>query len=137
MSMPSIMADHDVEGHLRALLRVLMSDEWRGFWEELGYPIETFESLGIASNTPDRRLWCLCQERGIVLITGNRNKAGPESLEAAIEQLSTEASLPVLTISEPHRIFTSNEYTHRTAVRLLEYLDDMDRLRGTGRLFLP
>ena len=131
------MADHDVEGHLRALLRVLMSEEWRDFWVELGYSIESFESLGIASNTPDRQLWRLCQDRDIVLITGNRNKEGPESLEAAIEQLSTEASLPVLTIGEPHRIFTSNAYTYQAAVRLLEYLDDIDHLRGTGRLFLP
>ena len=131
------MADHDVEGHLRALLRVLMSDEWRDFWDELGCQIESFESLGIASNTPDRRLWRLCQDRDIILITGNRNKEGAESLEATIEQFSTEASLPVLTISEPHRIFTNHEYTYRVAVRLLEYLNDVDNLRGTGRLFLP
>jgi len=131
------MADHDVEGHVRALLRVLMSDEWRDFWEELGYQIASFESLGIAANTPDLHLWFLCQERDIVLITGNRNKEGSWSLEAAIEQFGTQESLPVLTIGEPHRIFSSNAYTYQVAVRLLEYLDDMDNLRGTGRLFLP
>jgi hypothetical protein len=131
------MADHDVEGHVRALLRVLMSDEWCDFWVDLGYQIESFESLGIASNTPDLHLWRLCQEREIVLITGNRNKEGPESLEVAIEQLGTEASLPVLTIGEPRRIFTNREYAYQVAVRLLEYLDSMDHLRGTGRLFLP
>lgn len=131
------MADHDVEGHVRALLQVLMSDEWRDFWVDLGYQVASFESLGIASNTADLHLWRLCQEREIVLITGNRNKEGPESLEAAIEQLGTPESLPVLTIGEPHRIFTSREYAYQAAVRLLEYLDDMDNLRGTGRLFFP
>ena len=135
--MPSVMADHDVEGQVRILLRVLMSDDWREFWLELGYQIESFASLGIATNTADIDLWRLCQERDIVLITGNRNKEGPESLEATIEQWGTPESLPVLTIGEPNRIFSSREYAHRAAERLLAYLDRMDHLRGTGRLFLP
>lgn len=135
--MPSVMADHDVEGQVKILLRVLMSDVWRDFWIDLGYQIESFESLGIATNTPDVHLWRLCQERDIVLITGNRNKEGIESLEATIEQLGTPESLPVLTIGEPNRIFSSREYAHQAAERLLEYLDGMENLRGTGRLFLP
>jgi hypothetical protein len=114
-----------------------MSDVWRDFWIDLGYQIESFESLGIATNTPDVHLWRLCQERDIVLITGNRNKEGTESLEATIEQLGTPESLPVLTIGEPNRIFSSREYAHQAAERLLEYLDGMENLRGTGRLFLP
>jgi hypothetical protein len=135
--MLSVMADHDVEGQVKILLRVLMSDVWRDFWIDLGYQIESFESLGIATNTPDVHLWRLCQERDIVLITGNRNKEGTESLEATIEQLGTPESLPVLTIGEPNRIFSSREYAHQAAERLLEYLDGMENLRGTGRLFLP
>ena len=135
--MPSVMADHDVEGQVNLLLRVLMSDDWREFWLELGYQIESFASLGIATSTADIDLWRLCQERDIVLITGNRNKEGPESLEATIEQFGTPGSLPVLTIGEPHRIFSSREYAHRAAERLLAYLDRMDNLRGTGRLYLP
>ena len=135
--MPSVMADHDVEGQVKVLLRVLMSDVWRDFWIDLGYQIESFESLGIATNTADAQLWHLCQERGIVLITGNRNKEGAESLEATIEQFGTLESLPVLTIGEPHRIFTNREYAHQAAERLLEYLDGIESLRGTGRLFLP
>jgi hypothetical protein len=135
--MPSVMADHDVEGQVRILLRILMSDDWLEFWLELGYQIVSFASLGIATNIADIDLWRLCQERDIVLITGNRNKEGPESLEATIEQLATPESLPVLTIGEPNRIFSSREYAHRAAERLLAYLDRMDHLRGTGRLFLP
>ena len=84
--MPSVMADHDVEGQFKVLLRVLMSDVWRDFWIDLGYQIESFENLGIATNTADVQLWRLCQERDIVLITGNRKKEGAESLEATIEQ---------------------------------------------------
>lgn len=135
--MPSVMADHDVEGQVRILLRILMSEAWLEFWLELGYQIASFASLGIATNIADIALWRLCQERDIVLITGNRNKEGPASLETTIEQLATPESLPVLTIGEPHRIFSSREYAHRAAERLLAYLDRMDHLRGTGRLFLP
>jgi hypothetical protein len=135
--MPSVMADHDVEGQVQVLLRVLTSDVWRDFWTDLGYQVASFESLGIASNTPDVQLWRLCQERDIVLITGNRNKEGAESLEATIAQWGTPESLPVLTIGEPQRIFNSREYAHQAAERLLEYLDGMENLRGTGRLFLP
>jgi hypothetical protein len=135
--MPSVMADHDVEGQVRILLRVLMSDEWREFWLELGYQIESFESLGIAVNTADDDLWRLCQECDIVLITGNRNREGVASLEATIERLGSPESLPVLTIGEPNRIISSREYAHQAAERLLEYLDGMDNLRGMGRLYLP
>jgi hypothetical protein len=135
--MPSVMADHDVEGQVRILPRILMSDDWLEFWRELGYQIASFASLGIATNIADIDLWRLCQERDIVLITGNRNKEGPASLEATIEQLATPESLPVLTIGEPHRIFSSCEYAHLAAERLLAYLARMDYLRGTGRLFLP
>jgi hypothetical protein len=135
--MLSVMADHDVEGQVRLLLRVLMSDEWREFWLELGYQVDSFESLGIAVNTADDELWRLCQERDIVLITGNRNREGAASLEATIERLGTPESLPVLTIGEPNRIFSSREYAHQAADRLLEYLDGIDNLRGTGRLYLP
>ncbi len=135
--MPSLMADHDVEGQFRVLLRVLMSNVWRDFWTALGYQIQSFESLGIETNTADVRLWHLCQERDVILITGNRNKEGPESLEATIEQYNTPESLPVFTIGERNCIFSSREYAHQAAERLLEYLDGIEHLRGTGRLFLP
>jgi hypothetical protein len=131
------MADHDVEGHVQLLLRLLMSDEWHPLWTEMGYTVVSFDSLGIPANTPDVELWQLCQARQIVLITGNRNKDGPRSLEATIQQHNTASSLPVLTIAEPNRILTSPEYAHRVVERLLEYLVDVENLRGTGRLYLP
>ncbi|WP_089932708.1 hypothetical protein [Candidatus Entotheonella palauensis] len=71
--MPSVMADHDVEGQVKLVLQVLMSEDWLEFWLELSYEIESFERLGILPHTADMDLWRLCQARGIVLITGNRN----------------------------------------------------------------
>ena len=135
--MPAIMADHDVEGHVHVLLRLLLSDEWHPMWTALGYTVVSFESLDIPTTTPDVELWQLCQARQIVLITGNRNKDGPRSLEATIQQHNTACSLPVLTIGEPNRILTSHEYAHHVVERLLEYLVDVENLRDTGRLYLP
>ena len=99
--------------------------------------IESFASLGLPANTSDAALWQLCQMQQIILITGNRNEDGPESLEAVLQASNTPASLPVFTISEPQRLLSSRAYTHRVVERLMEYLVDVENLRGTGRLYLP
>jgi hypothetical protein len=135
--MPAIMADHDIEGQMQILLRWLNSAEWRVLWTELAVRIESFASVGLPINTPDAELWRLCQTRQIILLTGNRNQDGPESLEAVIQGANTPASLPVLTIGEPQRIFRDSAYMRRVVARLMEYLVDIDNLRGTGRLYIP
>lgn len=135
--MPAIMADHDIEGHVQVLLRLIGSTEWSELWQEMAVQIESFTSLGLPYNTPDAELWHLCQTRQIVLITGNRNKIGPEALEATIERSNTPDSLPVLTIGDPARTLTSRAYADRVVTRLLEYLLDLEQYRGTGRLYLP
>ncbi len=135
--MPAIMADHDVEGQMQVLLRLLTSAEWHLLWTELAVRIESFASLGLPVNTPDVTLWQICQTHQIVLITGNRNQEGSESLEAVVQASNTPASLPVLTIGEPQHILSSGVYAHRVVERLMEYLIDIENLRGTGRLYLP
>lgn len=135
--MPAIMADHDVEGQMQVLLRLLNSPEWRELWSELVIQVESFMSLGVPTNTPDVELWQVCQAQEIVLITGNRNRADRASLETTIQTANTPESLPVLTIAEPQRILSSRTYAERAVERLVEYLIDVENLRGTGRLYLP
>jgi hypothetical protein len=135
--MPAIMADHDIEGQVRALLRLLTSAAWYEVWHGLAMRVESFASLRLPENTPDAALWQFCQTQQIILITGNRNKAGPEALEAVIEQNNTPTSLPVLTIGVPPRVLSSRAYAERVATRLLEVLLDVEQYRGTGRLYLP
>lgn len=135
--MPAIMADHDVEGHVHVLHRVLLSDQWRDLWTDLGYTVASFERLGIPANVPDVELWHICQTRQIVPITAHRNKTGSASLEATIQQFNEPSSLPVLTLAEPGRLLTSHAYMQRVVERLLEYLVDVENLGGTGRLYLP
>ena len=135
--MLAIMADHDIEGQMQLVIRLLTSTEWHTLWTELAVRIESFASLGLPANTSDAALWQLCQMQQIILITGNRNEDGPESLEAVLQASNTPASLPVFTISEPQRLLSSRAYTHRVVERLMEYLVDVENLRGTGRLYLP
>lgn len=135
--MLAIMADHDIEGQVQLVLHLLMSPEWHALWTELAVRVESFASAGLSINTPDAALWQFCQRQQIILITGNRNEDGSESLEAVLQGFNTPASLPVFTISEPQRMLSSRAYTHRVVERLMEYLIDVDNLRGTGRLYLP
>ena len=55
--MPAIMADHDIEGQMQVLLRLLNSPAWRELWRELAIEVESFTSLGVPTNTPDAELW--------------------------------------------------------------------------------
>ena len=99
--MPAIMADHDIEGQVRVLLRLLTSAVWSEVWHELAVRVESFASLGLPENTSDAVLWQFCQTWQIILITGDRNRAGPEALEAVIARNNTPTSLPVLAIGTP------------------------------------
>jgi hypothetical protein len=47
---------------------------------ELALPAHRLSDLALAPNTPDDELWRFCQTEGLVLVTGNRNEAGPDSL---------------------------------------------------------
>jgi hypothetical protein len=135
--MPAIVSDHDVRGHFQILLRTCHSEQWLDVWNQLGIGVETFENLGIASNSSDRDVWLSCQRHQAILITGNRNAESANSLEAVIAELGESTSLPVFTIAQPLKIYTSRDYAELAAVRMMEYLIDVDALRGSGRLYLP
>ncbi|MBM4090048.1 MAG: hypothetical protein FJ276_11610 [Planctomycetes bacterium] len=135
--MPGIMADHNIEGHFQVLIRILFADPWRDIWSDLGFDIVSFNDLGLSSDASDADLWKACQAHEVVLVTANRNKDGSDSLEAAIAQGNQPSSLPVLTVSDADQILTSREYATRVVSQLLEFLFDLDNVRGTGRLYVP
>lgn len=135
--MPAIMADNNVEGQLDILLDLFRQPTWHEVWISLNIPLETFESLGLARETKDSILWSTCQERDIILITGNRNRRDADSLDATIHASNTLNSLPVITIANPRQIVRSKAYAKKAADRLIEYLFDLEAYRGAGRLFVP
>jgi hypothetical protein len=132
-----ILADNNVEGHVNRLLLLLRGDEWGEVWASLGLIVESFDSLGLARDTPDARLWHLCQERQLILLTANRVQRTADSLEATIQRDNTPQSLPVVTLADSDRILEDRAYAERAVVKLLEYLFDIGNYLGTGRLYLP
>jgi hypothetical protein len=135
--MKGILADADILGAFQLLQWKFQGEIWREVWESLNLAVESFDSLGLPPDTPDAEIWRLCQSLQLVLITGNRNAEGPESLEVTISNENTPTSLPVFTISRPTHMLYSDEYAGRVVESLLDQLMRIDQLRGTGRLYLP
>jgi hypothetical protein len=133
----AILSDSNIEGHLRLLLAHLESPTWREIWHSLNLTVYQFADLRLAKDASDAELWQACQNRGVILITANRNAEGPDSLEATLRARNAPDSLPVLTLANADRILTSNDYADRVVERLLQYLLDIDGVRGAGRLYLP
>jgi hypothetical protein len=132
-----IMADHDVQGQVFMILQVCRSEEWQPLWSSLDATLHTFASLGLSEDCSDLTLWQACQDHEVILITGNRNQEGPDSLESTLRTHNQAVSLPVITIASPQRILRSRDYATRTAIRLLDYLMSIEERRGAGRLFIP
>ena len=135
--MKGILADVNIQGQASILLLVLQAEPWREFWEALGVSILTFADLSLPTNASDAEIWQACQDQQLILLTGNRNKDGPDSLEATIRARNAADSLPVLTIADPEAVRHSRAYAEQVVERLLTYLEDIDNCRGTGRLYIP
>ncbi len=73
----------------------------------------------------------------MILVTGNRNRDGPDSLEATIQTLNRSECLPVFTIGDMDEFRYSRRYAERVTEKLIDYLLELDNCRGAGRLYLP
>jgi hypothetical protein len=135
--MRGLLADNNADGHLNALLAVLQSADWRGFWDELRLRAFRFADLALRDSMPDDLLWEFCQREELILLTNNRNRSGQDSLDATIRVRNTVTALPVFTIANPRRVLRDRRYAEVVALRLLEILQDVDAVRGVGRLYLP
>jgi len=135
--MRGLLADINVGAQVRGLLAIWTSDTWRELWNDLGLVVEDFPALGLAFNTSDAMIWGTCQREGLVLVTGNRNDDGPDSLEATIRNENQPDSLPVITIANTERVLKHRPYAHTVAERVLEKLIAIDDFRGTGRIYVP
>jgi hypothetical protein len=135
--MPAILCDHDVEGPLKILLSIWTSADWIELWEMLDCAVYAFAGLHLHTKTPDADIWLLCQSRQLVLLTGNRNAEGDESLEKTIRRLGQPDSLPVITFADAKRVMIDRSYAERVAGQLLEIVYELEQVRGTRRLFVP
>jgi len=133
--MPTLLSDHDAEGHVEAL-PMIWTPPWVDLWQGLGCEVETFKNLGLPTNMVDADVWLFCQAHQLVLITGNRNAEGDDSLECASDRLNRPDSLPALTLADPDRVLADRSYAERVASQILEYLFDLEQLRGSRRLYV-
>jgi hypothetical protein len=135
--MTGILADADVVGHVRLLVGHFQKEIWREIWAEINCEVFTLADLGLAANAPDSLIWHTCQQRQLVLITGNRNRSEPDSLEATICLHNQLDSLPVLTLADASRVLADRSYAERVAEKVLERLLEIENYRGSGRLYVP
>jgi hypothetical protein len=135
--MPAILADHNVEGHLAVLTSIWTSAEWNELWTSLDCQLYTFHNVGLAEDMPDSELWQFCQTNQMILLTGNRNADGIDSLEMASQRGNQADSLPILTFSDADRIMHDRKYAQSIADRIMDYLAGIEKLRGSRRLYVP
>ena len=106
-------------------------------WSDLAmFKLSTFAEINLPITSTDRVIWRFVQAHGIMLLTGNRNMDGDESLEHVIRKENHGAALPVLTISDLDRMIEC-QYRKACADRLVEIGLTLDQYRDTERLYLP
>ena len=135
--MQRLLSDHDVQGHVSRLMDICQAPPWVDLWHELECMLCTFADFDLTEAATDAEIWQVCQDNDILMITGNRNAEGPESLEMTIRQRNAPNCLPVLTLADPNRIQRERRYAESIVERLFDVLIDPDALRGTSRLYLP
>ncbi len=135
--MNGILADINIQGHVDLLVVIMQAEPWKLFWDHLDLRYLHFTDVGLAPDSIDSLVWETCQKENLVLITENRNKHDPDSLEATIQTRNIPMSLPVFTIANVPHLRASKQYADRVIEQLLDALLRIDQLRGTGRLFLP
>ncbi len=135
--MSGIVADHNCTGHLARLLAILDGEEWSEIWRSLRLTTYEFGSVGLDRTASDRDVWLACEREGLALLTANRNREDPDSLEAILRERGTANSLPVFTIADADRMLKDKRYAERVVERLLEYLLEIEGVRGAGRVWLP
>lgn len=67
---------------------------------------------------------------------GNRS-SGTDSLEQTIHEQGRSDSFPVLTIGDPQRVTREPAYAREGAMSLLDFVERIETLHGTGRLLIP
>lgn len=131
--MTLFLADHNIEGQARLLLRAIADQGWL---ELVPMRLVTLADVGLARDSSDRAIWHACQARRMLLLTANRSQEGLDSLESVLRSESTEGSLPVLTLADPDRLHDS-AYRDAVVARVVEVVLYLDTYLGAGRVYIP
>ena len=128
-----VLADHNLEGQAALLWSTMATSGWLDL---APFQLVTFADLNLPVTSSDREVWRFVQQHGMMLLTGNRNMDGEDSLEQVIREENYSTALPVLTISDVDWII-ERQYREECADRLVEIGIALEQYRGTGRLYLP
>lgn len=129
----TFLLDHHLAGQAKLIRGTLTADGWIDL---LSIRLVTLVDAGLAHDSSDRTIWRFAQANRMLLITGNRNMKGSDSLGQTILDENEAGSYPVLTIGSVERLDDPG-YRRRLCTRLIEILLDLDSYLGGGRLFIP
>jgi len=128
-----ILLDHHMKKQGVLLWATMRNVGWLGL---LDLPVQTFQDVGLPIDTSDREVWRFAQKKQLVLLTGNRNNDGADSLEQTIRDENTRTSLPVITISVIGRM-EEQRYREQCAERLVDIILNIENYLGVGRIYIP
>jgi hypothetical protein len=93
------------------LRHVCESQEWEFLSSELEIQFLTLEDISLTDRSTDQEIWENCQQKNIVLVTGDRSENdGGDSLEQIIKQFYHDNIIPVVTIGDPRRVVKDRHY---------------------------
>lgn len=128
-----VLLDHHMKKYGILLWATMGSEGWLKL---LDIPMATFDEVGLPVDSSDREVWRFSQEKGLILLTGNRNSDGSDSLEQTIREENTPDSLPVLTIGIVAQL-EKRTYREQCAERLVEIILNIENYLGAGRIYIP
>lgn len=128
-----VLLDHHMKKQGILLWATMGSEGWLKL---LDIPMLTFTDVGLPIDSNDRDVWRFAQEKQLILLTGNRNKDGIDSLEQTIRDENLADSLPVITISIVDRL-EERAYREQCAEKLVEIILGIENYLGIGRIYIP
>ncbi len=137
--MQGVLADVNVQGHLRYLQRRMATLGLAALLAESGIRFAVFQELDLHPKIDDRTLWNRCQQDQWVLFTDNRNDDGDDSLGATLADSWRPGHLPILTLTSKDRLEHNPEFADIVAKEIAELLFEiMDQEHlYQPRIFVP
>jgi hypothetical protein len=128
-----VLLDHHMKKQGILLWATMGSEGWLKL---LDIPMFTFTDVGLSIDSNDRDVWRFAQAKELLLLTGNRNKDGADSLEQTIREENTPDSIPVITVGIVDRL-EERAYREQCAERLVEIILNIENYLGAGRIYIP
>lgn len=130
----NFLIDYNLQKYAAILLGKIANDGWLDL---ISIRFIFFNDLDLPTDSDDRVVWQLSQDREMILLTANRNMKGKDSLEQVLRERNTPDALPIITIANLERFRKNANYRSRCADYIVEIALNIDNYRGSGRIFIP